>query len=210
MYETKKISFPYKTKHIYEKKRAIFEKNFFFNNTNYKLNNFKKINNSNSKSSISYIKKYNPNIIICFGIGILKKNFLLSFKNIPIINLHGGNPEEYRGLDSILWSLYHKDFKNLFTTLHFIDNGIDTGKIISMTKIRINKKTQFEHIRAINTLNCCNLVLRYLKKIINKKKVKYKNQKKIGRYYSAMPECLVNHSIDNFNNYKKLNEKKSI
>ena len=205
IFEKKKIKFPFKTKHIYEKKREKFEKFFFFNNTNYELNNLKILNNCNTELSINYIKKLKPNVIISFGIGILKKNFLLSFRNIPIINLHGGNPEEYRGLDSMLWCLYHKDFKNLFTTLHFVNNGIDTGKIISKLKIRINKKTKFEHLRAINTLNCCNLVLNYLTKIINKKKIICKNQKKTGRYYSAIPESLINFSINNFNSFNKKN-----
>lgn len=208
IFEKKKTNFFFKTKHIYEIKREKYEKKFFFNNTNYELNNLKMFDNCNTKSSISYIKKLKPNVIISFGIGILKNFFLLSFRNIPIINLHGGNTEEYRGLDSILWSLYHKDFKNLFSTLHFIDDGIDTGRIISKLKIKIDKKTKFEHLRAINTLNCCKLVLNYLTKIINKKKVNFKNQKKTGRYYSAIPECLINYSIDNFNNFKKKNEKK--
>lgn len=199
--ENKKIKYQFKTKHEFEIKRNKFEKKKFFKNKKYNLKNFKSFKDINNKKTLNYIKKINPDVIISFGVGLIKKNFLNTFKNKKIINLHGGNPEEYRGLDSILWSMYHKDFKNLYTTLHFVDPKFDSGKIIFKKKIKFLKSTKFEEIRSINTINCNKLVIQYLNYLKRGKKILALKQKKKGRYYSAIPANLIDTCIVNFNNY---------
>ena len=203
IFETKKQKFNFKTKHKFEIKREKFEKKILINSKILKKISLKVFNDVNSTNSIKFIKKIKPNVVITFGVGLIKKKFLSLFKKNNIINLHGGNPEEYRGLDSILWSLYHKDFNNLYTTLHYVDEKFDTGKIISKLNIPLNKKTKFEHIRFYNTINCVKLIKNYLKKLIMKKKIISFKQKKIGRYYSAIPAKLIDISIKNFHLYIK-------
>ena len=203
--EKKKINFGFKIKHKLYDKRDKYEKKFFFQNKNYLFKQVKSFQNVNSNKCSKYINNENPDIIICFGIGILKKKFLKFFKSKIIVNLHGGNPTEYRGLDSFFWSIYHNDFANLISTLHYVDNRIDTGKIIDSKKIFISKKTKLEHLRAINTLICVDLVKKFLKKLKRKKKIKSSNNKKKGRYYSAFPAILMDRCQKNFdNNLKKL------
>ena len=46
------------------------------------------------------------------------------------INLHGGDPEKYRGLDSHLWSIYHEDWASLVSTLHVVSKDLDAGDSI--------------------------------------------------------------------------------
>jgi len=207
--ENKKIKYSFKTNHKFTIKRQKYEKKFFFNNENYNLKNYKIFDDINNIKSIKYLKKINPDVIISFGVGLIKKKFLSKFKSKKIINLHGGNPEEYRGLDSILWSIYHKDFKNLQTTLHMVDTKFDTGKIISKKKIILSKSTKFEHIRTINTLNCIKLVIEYLNCLNKDKKILVLKQNKIGRYYSAIPSYLIDKCIKNFNNYSNRRYKKN-
>ena len=202
--EEKKINFQFKVKHPYLKQRSIFEKKYFFNN---KKNifpshqSFKDINNINS---INCAKKIDPDIIILFGTGLLKKKFLKKFKKKHIINLHGGDPENYRGLDSILWSLYHMDKNGLVTTLHYVNKKFDRGKIIFKRKITFDKKISIHSIRAYNTENCVYLFLKFLRRIQNGNKIISYNQNSIGRYYSAIPSILINEAIKNL---KKLQRK---
>lgn len=196
IFETKKSNFKYKTKHHYKKKEFIFEKNFFFNGKipTIKAKKFKDLNH---KRSINFIKKKNFNNIFCFGIGKLNSNFLKSFKNKRILNFHGGNPLFYRGLDSILWSIYNNDFKNLYTCLHYVQERLDTGNIVFKKKIILKKKTQIHEIRAINTINTIKLYKKFLKL----KKIKSKKQKRLGKYYSAFPSSKINKCIKNIYNY---------
>ena len=53
------------------------------------------------------------------------------YKN-KIFNLHGGNPEEFRGLDSHYWSIYHNNF-NLYSCLHKLSYKLDDGDIIFLS-----------------------------------------------------------------------------
>ena len=197
--EKKKIKLSYKTNHKYFKQRSIFEKKFFFNN---KFSNFpdcKTFDDVNNVKSIKYIKKINPNIIILFGVGLLKKDFINFFKRKHIVNLHGGDPENYRGFDSILWSLYHKDVSGLTTTLHYVDQKFDTGKIIFKKRINLDRNISINSIRAFNTVNCVKLFNKFLQYLKKKQKIPSFKQKKIGRYYSAIPSQLINIAINNLN-----------
>lgn len=159
--EKKKLKFHFKTNHKYLSKRLRFEKKFFFKNEKKKFPIHKCFFDVNSKSSLSYIKKINPDIIILFGVGLLRKNFLNLFKQKKIINLHGGDPENYRGLDSILWSLYHKDHAGLVTTLHKVDERFDTGDIIF--KKKINKRLIHYSYPEGQKVDYNNFVIKFLK-----------------------------------------------
>ena len=59
---------------------------------------------------------------------------MISIFENKIFNLHGGDPEKYRGLDSHYWSIYHNDFKSLITTLHKVRPILDTGEIVLQGK----------------------------------------------------------------------------
>ena len=119
------------------------------------------------------------------------------------MNLHGGDPENYRGLDSLLWAIFHKDFKRLHTTLHKVNVKVDTGDIFNSKRIKINKKSSITNIGISNTNNCIKLVNNFIFKIINKKKITFTKQKKLGRYYSALPSALINVCENNLRNYAK-------
>ena len=128
-----------------------------------------------------------------------------SFETSKIVTLHGGNPEEYRGLDSLFWSIFHKDFKNLQTTLHYVKLRVDTGNIIKKLKIITNKKTNLYNLRILNVINCIKITNFYIKKILDKKKIITFRQKKIGRYYSAFPSIFIDIIKKNLANYVKKN-----
>jgi methionyl-tRNA formyltransferase len=201
--EKKKIKFSYKTNHKYFKQRSIFEKKIFFNNKSVNFLNYKSFEDVNNIKSLCYIKKINPDIIISFGVGLLKQKFLNIFKKKYILNLHGGDPEKYRGLDSILWSLYHKDKSGLITTLHYVSRRFDTGKIIFKKKIKIDHNTSINSIRAFNTLNCVKLSFKFFQYVQKKQRIPKIKQNKIGRYYSAIPSQLIDIAIENLNTIVK-------
>tara|TARA_B100000989_G_scaffold238449_1_gene185335 strand:+ start:22669 stop:23370 length:702 start_codon:yes stop_codon:yes gene_type:complete len=203
IFEKKKIRFKFDTKHPYLKKRSLFEKKYFFKNRKVYFQGYKSFFDINQKSSIEYIKKINPSVIILFGVGLIKKKFLSNFKKKHIINLHGGDPEKYRGLDSMLWSLYHKDSSGLVSTLHYVDHRFDTGKIIYKKKINISNYLTIHSLRAINTKNCLYMTKKFLTRILLKKKVFSYKQRNIGRYYSAIPSKLIDISIKNLNKIKE-------
>ena len=203
IYEKKVIRFSFETNHRKIKKRHKFEQKYF--KSHVKNKNYKNIfvTNINNSVTIKLIKSFKPNVIIVFGTSILRKKIITACKDIPLINLHGGDPEKYRGLDSHFWCLYHKDFNSLVTTLHYINEGIDTGNIIQKIKVNNKPKISFNNLRIKNVENCVNLILKFLSRTKRGDFIKGKKQKNKGRYYSAFPSIFIDKA---YNNLKKIND----
>lgn len=184
--EINPIKASFKTNTIFEKKRESYEKKIWFNN---KKINFKSkkyfVKNINSRKVIKILKKKNIKYIIVFGTRKINKEIVVKYKN-KIFNLHGGNPEEYRGLDSHYWSIYHNNF-NLYTCLHKLNFILDDGDIVFLKKIKLKKTTKIHQLRLQNTICCIEMTLKLINLIKKNKKIPSIKQKKIGRYYSFMP-----------------------
>lgn len=75
---------------------------------------------------VDYINSQQPELIIQLGVGIVPGYFISLVP--PILNLHPGILPGIRGLDPIFWAHYHAREDWFGTTLHLIDEGIDTGK----------------------------------------------------------------------------------
>ena len=69
-------------------------------------------------------------LIAVFGTSLLRGE-LLNEGRLGIVNLHGGLSPEYRGADCTFWALYNGEPEKIGCTLHYINAGIDTGKLIA-------------------------------------------------------------------------------
>ena len=195
--ENKKVNFPFITEHSFEKERDIFEREKWFSSSSENISQIvqtEEFKDINSTESIKKIVELRPEIIIVFGTGILRKNLLGSI-NCPILNLHGGDPEEYRGLDSHLWSIYHNDFNSLLVTLHHVEPELDTGDIILQDTLKLRSKMKLKELRCENTEICIKLVNHALKNYLEFGCFTQRKQRKKGRYYSAMPSELKEISL---------------
>ena len=71
-----------------------------------------------------------PDLIAVFGTSLIRGE-LLHKGRLGMINLHGGLSPEYRGSDCTFWALYNGEPEKVGCTLHYIDAGIDTGRLIA-------------------------------------------------------------------------------
>jgi len=189
IYETTSVKPKFQIDAIFEKKREIFEKKICFRN---KKLNFKgksyPIKNINDNIIFKILKKHNIKYLIVFGTRKIKKEIVKKYKN-KIFNLHGGNPEEFRGLDSHYWSIYHNNFK-LYSCLHKLSYKLDDGDIIFLKKIKLQKNMKIYQLRLKNTLCCIQMVLRLIYLIKNNKRIPSFKQNNKSRYYSFMPKVI--------------------
>ena len=132
----------------------------------------------------------------------LSKKFIKNFNKISIVNLHGGNPNYYRCLDSHYWSIYHEDFKNLKVCLHYVDAGLDTGKIIKIQNIKLLRNMKLYQLRSKNAEIAQKILSNYLFKFNKNKKI-FSKSNKFGRYYSFMPSSLKSIVEKKFINFTK-------
>lgn len=198
IYETTSVKPKFQIDTIFEKKREIFEKKICFQNKKF---NFKgksyPIKNINDNIIFKILKKHNIKYLIVFGTRKIKKEIVKKYKN-KIFNLHGGNPEEFRGLDSHYWSVYHNNF-NLYSCLHKLSYKLDDGDIIFLKKIKLQKNMKIYQLRLKNTLCCIQMVLRLIYLIKNNKRISSFKQKDKSRYYSFMPKVIKNIVEKRFN-----------
>ena len=85
------------------------------------------------ESFLKDLKKRNISIICLAGyMKILNKNFISRFKK-KIINIHPSLLPKYKGLNTFQRALKNKD-KLTGCTVHYVDNKLDSGKIILQRK----------------------------------------------------------------------------
>ena len=126
--------------------------------------------------------------VINFGTGKLDSRAVREYSGIsqaPILNLHGGNLEEYRGLDTNLWAIWHKDYKNICVTIHELVDELDAGSVWLVNQIDTKDITPV-NLREYVTYACVDLV----EKLLAAQNIVPQKVKKLGRYYSAMPAAL--------------------
>jgi len=97
------------------------------------------VNDINSKTSFDWIKSHDPDVIFCFGWSRLLKRPLLELAPMGVIGCHGTNLPANRGRHPQIWSLV-LGLKDTASTFFFMDEGADSGDILSQYKLKIFDK----------------------------------------------------------------------
>ena len=84
----------------------------------------------NHPDAVALARTLQPDLICVFGTSLIRGD-LLQEGRLGIVNLHGGLSPEYRGADCTFWALYNGEPDKVGCTLHYIDAGIDTGRLIA-------------------------------------------------------------------------------
>jgi methionyl-tRNA formyltransferase len=109
------------------------EARFFFPDATAELDRpelVREVPHINHPDVVRLAQELRPDLICVFGTSLIRGE-LLSQGRLGIINLHGGLSPEYRGADCTFWALYNGEPEKVGCTLHYIDAGIDTGRLIA-------------------------------------------------------------------------------
>lgn len=104
-----------------------------------KIINVKSVNN---KDCIKSLQKLNPDLVLVNGTRIISTQ-ILNCISAKFINTHAGITPKYRGVHGGYWAIVNDDNENCGVTIHFVDAGVDTGKIIYQKKIEVTPKDNF-------------------------------------------------------------------
>lgn len=88
-----------------------------------------KHNNINSRDFLNEIQKFNCDLFVSMSFNQIFKREIIDMPNYKIINCHAGKLPFYRGRNILNWVLIN-DEKEFGITVHYVDEGIDTGDII--------------------------------------------------------------------------------
>lgn len=196
-------SAPFETSHPFEQRRDEYEREVLLAGGPRSCADLESVHlcqRVNDAATVVTLAALRPDVLLVFGTGILEPPAFRA-PRLACLNLHGGNPEEYRGLDTHLWTIYHRDFANLVTTLHCVDKGLDTGDIVSQSPLPVQAGTELHQLRAINTRACLDLSLAALKTLDRTGSLAARQQLRRGRYYSHMPASLKQECLTRFRRY---------
>tara|TARA_R110001592_G_scaffold161973_1_gene394880 strand:+ start:26418 stop:27131 length:714 start_codon:yes stop_codon:yes gene_type:complete len=201
--ETTAVAAPFDTAHRFEQDRDAFERNTWFAGKEPAIGemaptrSFPSLNHPDAAKVLADMK---ADVAVVFGTGKLAGPILDVLPG-RLLNLHGGDPQDYRGLDTHLWAVYHGDFPALVSCLHFVEPDLDTGAILEVKSIPLHKGMALHELRHANTETCIAITLSTLKGFARGNMLRVTPQQRRGRYYSFMPSILKNICVEKFTRY---------
>ncbi len=138
-------------------------------------------NQLNAPKTIEWIKYKKPGMIALFGTGLLNKEFIRNFEN-KLYNLHVGFPSHYRGSSCNFWPIFEEKLDYLGATIHQIDSGIDTGKIVNQQAITLEENDNVQILLAKTLILGTQLMIEAIEKWMNHSLVTHPSTAK-GRLY---------------------------
>jgi len=134
-------------------------------------------------------------IYIITGAGILSPQCV---RNKKILNCHSGIIPMMRGLDSFKWAIYEQ--KPVGNTLHFIDEQVDKGEIISVIKTEILKEDTIESFAGRHYENEIEMLSNFDKHLKNPQNPF--RECETGRAFRRMPIAVEQELSKCFDEYK--------
>ena len=125
-----------------------------------------------NKINIEKINNFKFDYILVAGSGLINKKYI---KRKLVINCHSGLIPQSRGLDSFKWSIKNKLL--IGNTLHFINEKIDLGKIISHKITKIYKNDNLKKFSKRHYNNEIEMLINF-NKYFNKKSILNVKRKK--------------------------------
>ncbi|WP_417835855.1 formyltransferase family protein [Thalassospira tepidiphila] len=201
--DQRQIKKPFPTDHPYLKQQCYFERQTFFNGEECSISDFcetHEVHDVNCAHVLDVIATEAPDVVVVFGTGIIRKPLIESC-NGRLINLHGGDPELYRGLDTHLWAIYHNDFSQLVTSLHMVEPTLDTGAVLFKEQLDITNGMPLYQLRTANTNSCISLARKAIDQLAVNRLWHSTPLTSYGRYYSSMPSVLKEQCVKKFQAY---------
>lgn len=94
-------------------------------------------------SMANWIKQLDVDVVYCFGWSYLLKTEILSLPKLGVIGYHPTNLPENRGRHPIIWALA-LGLDETASTFFFMDEGADSGDILSQKEIAIDSEDNAE------------------------------------------------------------------
>jgi folate-dependent phosphoribosylglycinamide formyltransferase PurN len=103
------------------------------------------------------LQALDPDVVVVSGTRILSKTTLGKLKE-SVINVHHGITPQYRGAHGAYWSLMCNDRAQCGVTVHLVDEGIDTGNVISKALISPDSHDSFVTYPLLQTAGALDLI----------------------------------------------------
>lgn len=121
-----------------------------------------KSQNINSKEFINEVSQFGCDIFVSMSFNQIFKSEIINLPPLKTINCHAGKLPFYRGRNVLNWALIN-DEKEFGITVHYIDEGIDTGDIILQRCYKITETDTYNTLLEKAYMECAEILYESLK-----------------------------------------------
>jgi methionyl-tRNA formyltransferase len=131
----------------------------------YKID-YLKHQNINDKDFLDKIASYNCDLFVSMSFNQIFKKIIINLPRLGTINCHAGKLPFYRGRNILNWVLIN-DEKEFGVTVHYVDEGIDTGDVILQKTFPISEMDDYSTLLDRAYKECASLLFQSIKEIKN-------------------------------------------
>lgn len=164
-----------------------------------KENSIPVITPSKLKEEYEDILKYEPDLIVTCAYGKIVPKVILDYPKYGCVNIHASLLPKYRGSAPIQWAIINGEAETGIT-LMYMDEGMDTGDIIDVAKIKIEDKDDVGTLHDKLSLLGTELLSKNFSNIVNSNVNRIKQDDSLATLAPMIKNDMEN--ID-FNDYGK-------
>ncbi len=120
--------------------------------------------NINSPEFLQHCRQLNVDLIASISPTQIFREDLINLPEHGCINVHTAKLPKYRGLYPTYWAMTYGE-KTVGISIHYIEKGIDTGKIIFQDDVEIPPHTTLDYMLKITKLKGAELLIKAIKQI---------------------------------------------
>ncbi len=120
----------------------------------------------NSAEFIDTVRRYGCDLLVSMSFNQIFRRELMEQFPLKAINCHAGKLPFYRGRNVLNWALIN-DEKEFGITVHYIDDGIDTGDIISQSTHPITDADSYATLLEKAYTGCAELLYHTIRKFLD-------------------------------------------
>lgn len=125
-----------------------------------------RVESVNSPDVQALLRSLSPAVVVVNGTRIIGKATLAA-TSAPFVNMHAGITPAYRGVHGGYWALAEGRPELVGTTIHRVDEGIDTGAVIDQAYFRVTSRDSFWTYPYLHTAAGLPLLGRAVEEILN-------------------------------------------
>jgi len=133
---------------------------------------------------ISEVERIAPDLIICAFYPRIFPQRLIKIPPLGCINVHPGLLPEYRGRFGIPWHILNNE-KEIGITIHYLDEGIDTGDILVQRSYPIGPEETGHGLHRRSMKLSADLLIDNFERIL-RREIKPRPQRSGGSYYNRV------------------------
>ena len=149
------------------------------------------VNSHNDDKCVAILTSISPDVIVLAPASTILRQNILSIPKIGTLNAHMGKLPEFRGMNALEWTILKT--KMGFVSVHFVDEGVDTGDILLIRQISL-KKANLNEMKVFARKEMANILADVLT-LLHEGNINAQRQQDIeGKQYFTMHKKLLDYT----------------